>query len=108
MNVGDLKPYEMVSSYDSSQAVTLLAKIVGTQAIEYFIALGYDTNHWRRRDENFDSVQSFITQWANREFNLPTKSEEIAYLVRNMTMMNARRKHELISPTTYSLINYHE
>ncbi|KAF8601248.1 hypothetical protein BDV93DRAFT_538575 [Ceratobasidium sp. AG-I] len=88
VNVGDLKPNEM--------------------AIEYFIALGYDVNHWRRRDGNFDSVQSFITQWANREFNLPVKSEEIAYLIRNMTMMNARRKHELITPTTYSLVNYHE
>ncbi|KAG9079371.1 hypothetical protein FS749_008573, partial [Ceratobasidium sp. UAMH 11750] len=88
VNVGDLKPYEM--------------------AIEYFIALGRDVNRWRDTTSGSDSVQTYITQWATREFNLPSKSEEIARLVRNMTMFNARRKHELLNGTTYSLVNYHE
>ncbi|KAG9082956.1 hypothetical protein FRC07_014053, partial [Ceratobasidium sp. 392] len=88
VNVGDLKPYEM--------------------AIEYFIALGRDVNRWRNTSPESDSVQTFVTQWATREFNAPTKSAEIAGLVRNMTRFNARRKHELLNGTTYSLINYHE
>ncbi|CAE6427189.1 unnamed protein product [Rhizoctonia solani] len=88
VNVGDLKPYEM--------------------AIEYFIALGRDVNRWRERSPSNDTIQAFVTQWATREFNLPSKSTEIAGLVRNMTMMNARRKHELLNTTTYSLVNYHE
>ncbi|KAG9094994.1 hypothetical protein FS749_011331 [Ceratobasidium sp. UAMH 11750] len=88
VNVGDLKPYEM--------------------AIEYFIALGRDVNRWRNTSTSSDSVQTFITQWATREFNVPTKSDEIARLVRNMTMFNARRKHELLNGATYSLVNYHE
>ncbi|KAG8788167.1 hypothetical protein FRC12_014862 [Ceratobasidium sp. 428] len=88
VNVGDLKPYEM--------------------AIEYFIALGRDVNRWRNTDPTSDSVQAFVTQWATREFNAPAKSAEIAGLVRNMTRFNARRKHELLNGTTYSLINYHE
>ncbi|KAG9118302.1 hypothetical protein FRC07_007251, partial [Ceratobasidium sp. 392] len=88
VNVGDLKPNEM--------------------AIEYFIALGRDVNRWRNTQSSSDSVQTYITQWATREFNLPSKSDEIAWLVRNMTKFNARRKHELLSPTTYSLVNYHE
>ncbi|KAG8741234.1 hypothetical protein FRC10_003156 [Ceratobasidium sp. 414] len=88
VNVGDLKPYEM--------------------AIEYFIALGRDVNRWRDASPSSDSVQTFVTQWATREFNAPTRSDEIARLVRNMTMFNARRKHELLNGTTYSLVNYHE
>ncbi|CAE6342716.1 unnamed protein product [Rhizoctonia solani] len=88
VNVGDLKPYEM--------------------AIEYFIALGRDVNRWRDTVSGGDSVQKFITQWATREFGLPSKSDEITQLVRNMTRFNARRKHELLSGTTYSLINYKE
>ncbi|KAH7316383.1 hypothetical protein B0J17DRAFT_697231 [Rhizoctonia solani] len=88
VNVGDLKPYEM--------------------AIEYFIALGRDVNRWRERSPSNDTIQAFVSQWATREFNLPSKSTEIAGLVRNMTMMNARRKHELLNTTTYSLVNYHE
>ncbi|QRV78071.1 glycoside hydrolase family 115 protein [Ceratobasidium sp. AG-Ba] len=88
VNVGDIKPYEM--------------------AIEYFIALGRNVNRWRDTTPSSDSVQEFITQWATREFNLPSKSNEIAQLVRNMTRFNARRKHELLNTTTYSLINYHE
>ncbi|QRW07035.1 glycoside hydrolase family 115 protein [Ceratobasidium sp. AG-Ba] len=88
VNVGDLKPYEM--------------------AIEYFIALGRDVNRWRDTVSGGDSVQTFITQWATREFGLPNKSDEITQLVRNMTRFNARRKHELLSGTTYSLINYKE
>ncbi|QRV92864.1 glycoside hydrolase family 115 protein [Ceratobasidium sp. AG-Ba] len=88
VNVGDLKPYEM--------------------AIEYFIALGRDVNRWRDTVSGGDSVQTFITQWATREFGLPNKSDEITQLVRNMTRFNARRKHELLSGTTYSLINYQE
>ncbi|QRV92865.1 glycoside hydrolase family 115 protein [Ceratobasidium sp. AG-Ba] len=88
VNVGDIKPYEM--------------------AIEYFIALGRNVNRWRDTTPSSDSVQEFITQWATREFNIPSKSNEIAQLVRNMTRFNARRKHELLNTTTYSLINYHE
>ncbi|CAE6416313.1 unnamed protein product [Rhizoctonia solani] len=88
VNVGDLKPYEM--------------------AIEYFIALGRNVDRWRERSTTNDTLQAFVTQWATREFNLPSKSEEIAGLVRNMTRMNARRKHELLNTTTYSLVNYHE
>ncbi|CAE6433693.1 unnamed protein product, partial [Rhizoctonia solani] len=88
VNVGDLKPYEM--------------------AIEYFIALGRDINRWRERSSSNDTLQAFITQWATREFGLSSKSAEIAGLIRNMTMMNARRKHELLNTTTYSLIHYHE
>ncbi|KAF8751462.1 hypothetical protein RHS01_08171 [Rhizoctonia solani] len=57
VNVGDLKPYEM--------------------AIEYFIALGRDVNRWRERSIGNDSIETFVTQWATREFNLPSKSTEI-------------------------------
>ncbi|KAG8695823.1 hypothetical protein FRC11_001188, partial [Ceratobasidium sp. 423] len=88
VNVGDLKPYEM--------------------AIEYFIALGRNVERWRERSPSNDTIQAFVTQWATREFNLPSKSAEIAGLVGNMTRMNARRKHELLNTTTYSLVNYHE
>ncbi|KAG8724792.1 hypothetical protein FRC09_014214 [Ceratobasidium sp. 395] len=104
VNVGDLKPYEMVSVPHVPSAPAHLRG----QAIEFFIALGRDVNRWRDTTSGADSVQTYVTQWATREFNLPSKSDEIAQLVRNMTMFNARRKHELLTGTTYSLVNYHE
>lgn len=83
LNVGDLKPYEM--------------------ATEFFITLGWDRAKWSP-----DTVDSFVEQWATREFNVPAKSPLIAEVVANVTRFNARRKPELWNTTTYSLTDYRE
>lgn len=81
--VGDLKPYEM--------------------STEFFITYGWDATKW-----NPNNLNTFRSQWAMREFNVPSKSDEIANIVRNVTQFNARRKPELLNSTTYSLIDYRE
>lgn len=83
LNVGDLKPYEL--------------------HIEFFISLGYD-----RAKFTPDNLDAFVSAWATREFNVPTKSATIAQIVANVTKFNSRRKPELWNTTTYSLTDYRE
>lgn len=84
LNVGDLKPYEMDT--------------------EFFITFGYDSTPWNR-----DNVASFVTQWAQREFDVSSsEADTIADIIANVTRFNARRKPELLNSTVYSLTNYRE
>lgn len=84
LNVGDLKPYEM--------------------STEFFIALGWNSSIWTR-----DNVDTFVTSWAKREFDLSQQdSVQIAGMMANLTRFNNRRKPELLNSTTYSLVNYRE
>ncbi|GJJ14027.1 hypothetical protein Clacol_008284 [Clathrus columnatus] len=84
VNVGDMKPYEM--------------------AIEFFLTYGYDVSRF-----NQTNVNSFIDNWAAREFNLPASQANIVTeIMNNVTRWNMRRKPELLNSTTYSLINYRE
>ncbi|KAI0369314.1 hypothetical protein BV20DRAFT_1113770 [Pilatotrama ljubarskyi] len=84
LNVGDLKPYEMHT--------------------EWFLTLAWDAGRWT--PENYPS---FVTQWAQREFDLsPQDAGLVAGLMHNVTRHNMRRKPELLNSTTYSLVNYRE
>lgn len=84
LNVGDLKPYEMDT--------------------EFFLTLGWDASVWSP-----SNVNSFVTRWAQREFDVSaTEASQIATIIANVTRFNARRKPELLNSTTYSLINYRE
>ncbi|KAL0562969.1 hypothetical protein V5O48_019109, partial [Marasmius crinis-equi] len=84
LNVGDLKPYE--------------------RETEFFLTLAWNSTRW-----NPDNVHSFVTSWAQREFDVDdTDAESIAEIVANLTRFNARRKPELLNSTTFSLTNYRE
>ncbi len=84
VNVGDLKPYEMHS--------------------EFFLTLGWDASKW-----NPSNLNTFVTSWAQREFDLSASdAAEVAGIIANVTKHNARRKPELLNSTTYSLTNYRE
>ena len=84
LNVGDLKPYEMDT--------------------EFFIALGWNASIW-----NPTNVNTFVTNWAQREFDVDgSKASQIAEVIANVTRFNSRRKPELLDATTYSLTNYRE
>lgn len=84
VNVGDLKPYEM--------------------DIEFLITYGWNATRW-----SANNLDSFVSSWAQREFELSAKdSNTVASIVANMTMFLSRRKPELLNSTTYSLINYRE
>jgi hypothetical protein len=84
LNVGDLKPYE--------------------RETEFFLTYGWNSTRW-----NPSNLQSFVSQWATREFDLSSdQAAMVTSIVGNLTRFNSRRKPELVNPTTYSLINYRE
>ncbi len=82
VNVGHFKGYEL--------------------PIEYFLDLAWNTE--RQTSENIDE---YTQLWAARQFG-ETYSKEIGEILSTYTKYNGRRKPELLSPFTYSLVNYRE
>jgi hypothetical protein len=82
VNVGDLKPMEF--------------------PIDFFLNLAWNPARWPK-----ERLGEFTRLWAEREFG-PVHAAEIADLVSKTLKYNARRKPELLDPTTYSLTNYGE
>ncbi|KAI0262821.1 hypothetical protein BC834DRAFT_971882 [Gloeopeniophorella convolvens] len=84
LNVGDLKPLEL--------------------STEFFLTYGWNASRWSLT--NFDS---FVNEWAQREFDLSAADAEVVEgVISNVTKFLARRKPELINSTTYSVISYRE
>lgn len=81
-NVGDLKPMEFPT--------------------EYFLTLAWNPEAWPQT-----RIAEFAHLWAKREFG-EAFAKEIAALMEGYTRHNGRRKPELMSPDTYSLLNYAE
>ncbi len=69
---------------------------------EFFLSLAWNTNRWT--NENLDE---FTRLWATREFGTD-HAADIAQIVSQYPKFNARRKPELLEPSTYSLTNYQE
>jgi len=82
VNVGHFKGYEL--------------------PIEYFLDLAWNTE--RETNEN---INEYIKLWAERQFG-NTCPAEIAEVLSGYTKFNGRRKPELLTSSTYSLINYNE
>jgi hypothetical protein len=82
VNVGDLKPMEF--------------------PIEFFLTYAWNPAQWGP-----DDLQKFTQEWATREFG-PKYAPQIAYLMEMYTKYNGRRKPELLSPNTFSLVHFHE
>lgn len=70
--------------------------------IEYFMNLAWNTNEWTN-----DNIDEYTRLWSAREFG-EKYADGIAEIIERYTKYNGRRKPELLSPTTYSLIHYHE
>lgn len=70
--------------------------------MEFFLNMAWDADRWTHRN-----IDWYTRLWAEREFG-EVNAEEIADIVRKFTRYNARRKPELLSPDTYSLIHYLE
>ena len=75
VNVGDLKPMEF--------------------PIEFFLSLARTPDRWGR-----DNLQEFTDLWAAREFG-PEHAKEIGRVMTEYTKYNARRKPELIEPSSF-------
>ncbi len=82
VNVGDLKPMEF--------------------PMEFFLTYAWNPAQWGP-----DDLQKFTREWAAREFG-PKYADQIAYLMETYTKYNGRRKPELLSPDTFSLVHFDE
>src|SRR5690606_9086324 len=82
VNVGDIKPMEL--------------------PISFFLDYAWNPKKWTPA-----KVEAYYEQWAKSIFGA-SQSEAIADILQKYTKYNARRKHELLSPSTYSLKHYDE
>lgn len=82
VNVGDLKPLEF--------------------PLEFFLTLAWAPEKWKA-----DRLGEYTRLWAAREFGRES-ADAIADLISAYTKLNGRRKPELLEPSTYSMVNYHE
>jgi hypothetical protein len=70
--------------------------------LEFFIRLGWDTGQFTG-----ENLNEYTRLWAKRQFG-NEYAALIAEIIREYTRFNGRRKPELLSPETYSLVNYNE
>jgi hypothetical protein len=82
VNVGDIKPMEF--------------------PISFFLDYAWDPSRWPA-----EKLPKYATDWAARQFG-PAYASAIGNILTKYTQYNARRKPELLSPDTYSLLNYRE
>jgi hypothetical protein len=82
VNVGDLKPMEY--------------------PIEFFLDYAWDPEAWPA-----ERLPEYVRAWAAEQFG-PEHAATIARLITRYTTINSRRKPELLSPETYSLVNHNE
>ncbi len=82
VNVGDIKPMEF--------------------PISFFLDYAWDPSRWPA-----SKLPDYTRQWAAEQFGNEF-ADSIAYILTRYTMYNSRRKPELLSPDTYSLLNYRE
>ncbi len=82
VNVGDIKPMEF--------------------PISFFLDYAWNPGKW-----NEDNLSTYYTAWAEEQFG-KEHAKQIGEIIQKYTQYNARRKPELLSPETYSLINYKE
>ena len=82
VNVGDLKPMELPISFFLDYA-------------------------WAPSQYTTDQTFLYTAKWAMQQFNTPAVGV-IGHLLSSYTQFNSRRKPELLSPDTYSQVNYQE
>jgi hypothetical protein len=73
-----------------------------TFPMEFFLTMAWKPSVWTP-----ERTADFGRLWARREFG-PEHAGEIADLVARYTKYNGRRKPELISESTFSIVNYNE
>ncbi len=82
VNVGDIKPMELPISFFMDYA-------------------------WSPKDMPVERMHGYTEGWAEQQFGKKYASR-IANILTQYTKFNSRRKPELLSPGTYSLVNFHE
>ncbi|MCE3199605.1 glycosyl hydrolase 115 family protein [Paenibacillus sonchi] len=89
VNAGDLKPMEL--------------------PVSYFLDLAYDFEAWGTGAAN--RTGEYTKRWVEQQFGHtlePDAVEGTAQILSGYTRMNGRRKPEIVTPATFSLLHYHE
>jgi hypothetical protein len=73
-----------------------------TYHMEFFLRLAWNPGQFKS-----DGLMEYTRAWAARNFG-PEHAQEIADLIWRYERLNARIKPELISPDTFSVVNYRE
>ena len=82
VNVGDIKPMEF--------------------PIQFFLDYAWDPQRWPA-----ERLPEYYQLWAGQQFG-SVHADGIADIISRYTKFNSRRKPELLSPGTYSQVNYQE
>jgi len=82
VNVGDIKPMEF--------------------PINFFLDYAWNPERWPA-----ERLPDYYRLWAEHQFG-PEHARETADIIAKYTKYNSRRKPELLSPSTYSLVHYRE
>ncbi|MCX6132921.1 MAG: glycosyl hydrolase 115 family protein [Ignavibacteriales bacterium] len=82
VNVGDIKPMEFPT--------------------QFFLDYSWNPNAWPA-----ERLPEYTRQWGEQQFGVKYATD-IADILTKYTQYNSRRKPELITPNTYSLVNYRE
>ena len=82
VNVGDIKPMEFPT--------------------EFFLDYARNPDAWPA-----ERLPEYTKLWAEHQFG-EKHAKEITSILTKYTQFNSRRKPELLSPDTYSLVNFHE
>ena len=82
VNVGDIKPMEFPT--------------------QFFLDFAWNPDAWPA-----DRLPEYARRWAAQQFG-PKYANDIAEILNKYTQYNSRRKPELLSPDTYSLVNFRE
>ena len=83
VNVGDIKPMEF--------------------PIQFFLDYAWDTKKW-----NAGNIADYTRKMVRTYFSEAGMQQKLRIIMSAYTKYNSRRKPELLSPDTYSLINYRE
>lgn len=70
--------------------------------MDFFLTFAWNPEAWPK-----EKISEFTQLWAAREFGREF-APQIAEIISQFTEFNARRKPELLSPNTFSLVNYRE
>lgn len=70
--------------------------------LEFFMDLAWDASRWTNAN-----LDEYTRLWAESEFG-KNHADEIADIISKYTKFNGRCKPELLTPDTYSLVNYNE
>ena len=97
---------QMHLAYEHDAKQVWIVNVGDIKPMEFPLQFWFD-HAWNPEAFNADNLDDYYSLWANDLFD-GIETEAIANIMRQHTKYNARRKHELIDASTYSLTHFNE